>query len=61
MPKRQRSKNAAAVALGRLGGLARGRTIRTVMSPAKRTMLARHAALARWAQVRAKQEQETEK
>jgi len=59
MPKRQR-KNQAAVALGRLGGLARGRTIRDVMSPAKRTMLARHAALARWAQVRAKKEKETE-
>jgi hypothetical protein len=59
MPKRQR-KNPAAVSLGRLGGLARGRTIRDVMPPAKRIMLARHAALARWAQVRAKKEKETE-
>jgi len=60
MPKRQRKKNPAAVALGRLGGLRRGQTIRDVMPAAKRTMLARHAALARWAQVRAKKEKETE-
>jgi len=59
MPKRQRRKNPSPVELGRLGGLARGRTIRDVMSPQKRTMLARHAALARWAQVRAKKESET--
>jgi len=58
MPKRQR-KNPAAVALGRLGGLARGRTIRDVMPAAMRSRLARQAALARWAQVRAKKEQET--
>jgi len=60
MPKRQR-KNPAAVALGRLGGLKRGQTVMETIPAAKRAMYARHAALARWAQVRAaKKEQTTE-
>jgi hypothetical protein len=58
MPKRQRSKNPAAVALGRLGGLRRGQTILHVMPAEQRQAIARHAARARWAQVRA-QKQET--
>jgi hypothetical protein len=37
-------KNAAAVALGRKGGLARAKSI----SKAKRTKIARQAAIARW-------------
>ena len=53
MPKRQRTKNPAAVALGRLGGLQRGKTVLESIPPAKRQMYARHAALARWAKVRA--------
>ena len=64
MPKRQRTKdtrNPAAVALGRLGGLKRGQTVLDTIPPAKRQMYARHAALARWAKVRAeKKESETE-
>jgi hypothetical protein len=56
MPNRQRKpkkKNAAAVALGRLGGLQRAKTVLEVIPPAKRSMYARHAAAARWAKVRA--------
>ena len=52
MPKRQR-KNPAAVTLGRLGGLARGQTVLATIPAAKRAMYARHAALTRWAKVRA--------
>lgn len=53
MPKRHRTKNPAAVALGRLGGLARGQTVMEKIPAAKRSMYARHAALSRWAKVRA--------
>lgn len=59
MPKRQRTKdhrNPAAVALGRLGGLRRAQTVLETIPAAKRQMYARHAALARWARVRAKEE-----
>jgi hypothetical protein len=59
MPKRQRKKNPHAVALGRKGGFARGRTILEVMPPERRQALASHAARARWAQVRAKKAEET--
>ena len=57
MPKRQRTKpkNPAAVALGRLGGLQRGRTVLETIPAEKRRMYARHAALARWAKVREKE------
>ena len=41
-------KNAAAVALGRLGGVARVKT----MTAKQRSDAARHAAKARWAKVR---------
>ena len=56
MPKRQRTKtkNPAAVALGRLGGLARGQTVLTSISAERRREYAQRAARARWAQVRAK-------
>ena len=53
MPNRQRKKNPAAVALGRLGGRARAKTVMDVVPADKRRMYARHAALSRWAQVRA--------
>ena len=53
MPNRQRKKNPAAVALGRLGGLQRGKNVMTSIPAAKRSMYARHAAAARWAQYRA--------
>jgi hypothetical protein len=64
MPKRQRisekkpadRRNPAAVALGRLGGLKRAQTVLQTIPAAKRSMYARHASLARWAQVRAKKE-----
>jgi hypothetical protein len=59
MPKRQRTKNQNAVALGRLGGLRRGQTVMTTIPAAKRQMYARHAALARWAKVRAEKQKET--
>jgi len=52
MPKRQR-KNAAAVTLGRLGGLARAKTVRETIPADKRREYARHAALHRWAKVKA--------
>jgi hypothetical protein len=51
MPKRQR-KNAAAVALGRLGGRARAKTLMDTIPAAKRSEYARHAARARWAKIR---------
>jgi len=54
MLKRQRKKNAAAVELGRRGGLARGRSVLDVIPPEKRSAMARHAAQARWAQTRAR-------
>ena len=59
MPKRQRRKNPAAVELGRRGGLARGKTVLESIPAEKRQALASHASRARWAQVRAKKEQET--
>lgn len=54
--KEKHLRNPAAVALGRLGGQKRAQTVLQTISPAKRTMYARHAALARWAQVRAAKE-----
>ena len=42
---------------GAQGGLARGRTILDVMPPERRQELARRAATARWAQVRAKKDE----
>ena len=62
MAKRPRTKdprNPAAVALGRLGGLKRGQTVLDAIPAAKRQMYARHAALARWAKVRADKKAET--
>jgi hypothetical protein len=61
MPNRQRKKNPAAVALGRLGGLKRGQTVMETIPAAKRSMYARHAASARWAQVRADKKEQEEK
>jgi hypothetical protein len=58
MPNRQRKKNPAAVALGRLGGLARGQTVMQTVPAEKRKMYARHAALSRWAKVRAAKKEE---
>lgn len=42
------TKNAAAVALGRLGGLKGGKARAASMSPAKRAQIAKKAAAARW-------------
>jgi hypothetical protein len=41
-------KNAAAVALGRLGGLQGGRARAEILSKARRSEIARKAAAARW-------------
>lgn len=48
-PKR---KNPAAVALGRLGGLKGGPARAKILSPQRRSELARKAVLARWAKVK---------
>jgi hypothetical protein len=61
MLNRQRKKNAAAVALGRLGGRARAKTVMDVVPAAKRSMYARHAAAARWAQYRAEKKEKGDK
>jgi len=53
MPNRKRKKNPAAVALGRLGGLQRGKTVMDVIPAEKRSEYARHAVNVRWAKVRA--------
>ena len=42
------TKNPAAVALGRLGGLKGGKERAKRLSPAKRTQIAKKAAAARW-------------
>jgi len=59
MPNRHRKKNPAAVALGRLGGLKRGQTVLESIPAEKRRMYARHAALSRWARVRADEAKKT--
>lgn len=46
---RPAKKNPAAVALGRLGGLERGKVVLDRIPAAKRRAIARHAARARWA------------
>jgi hypothetical protein len=48
MPKTDEGKNAAAVALGRLGGLKGGKARADALSPRKRKSIARKAAQARW-------------
>jgi hypothetical protein len=45
----ERKKNAAAVALGRLGGKKGGRARADSLSPDKRAEIAKKAAAARWA------------
>jgi hypothetical protein len=47
-----RPKNAAAVELGRLGGLAGGRARAERLTPAERSESARKAATARWSKAR---------
>jgi len=42
------TKNPAAVALGRMGGLKGGKARAASLSPAKRAQIARKAAKARW-------------
>jgi hypothetical protein len=44
-------KNAAAVALGRKGGLKGGKARAAKLSPAERKSIAKRAALARWSKV----------
>jgi hypothetical protein len=55
MMKTQRRKNPAAVALGRLGGIAAagagGRARFAKLTPAERSAVARHAVLARFAKL----------
>ena len=48
------SKNPAAVALGRLGGLKGGKSRAAKLSPAKRRAIARKAAQKRWGQPKGK-------
>lgn len=55
MPKLQR-KNAAAVALGRRGGLVGGHARAAAMSPEERSDSARNAVKARWAKYKAKKQ-----
>lgn len=45
----QRKKNPAAVALGRLGGLQRAKTVNDTIDPIRRRQIASTAARARWA------------
>ena len=47
-PKPEREKNAAAVALGRLGGLKGGKARAEKLSPEKRKAIAKKAAERRW-------------
>lgn len=42
------TKNPAAVALGRLGGLKGGKARAEILTPERRTEIARKAAMARW-------------
>ena len=44
----EREKNAAAVALGRLGGLKGGKALAKKLTAEERTQSARRAAVARW-------------
>lgn len=48
-PARQRKKNPAAVALGKLGGVKGGKARAANLSPERRKAIAQHAAQARWA------------
>jgi len=48
-PSRPKKKNAAAVALGKLGGRKGGRARAAKLSPQERTAIAQRAAKARWA------------
>jgi hypothetical protein len=44
----KKKKNAAAVALGRLGGLKGGKARASVLTPERRSEIARRAVEARW-------------
>lgn len=50
----EKEKNAAAVSLGRLGGIAR----KVALNKRKRKAIAKKAAEARWAQVRAQRKEQ---
>jgi hypothetical protein len=54
MPKTDEGKNAAAVALGRLGGLKGGKARAASLSKKKRAQIARDAANTRWRNNRTK-------
>lgn len=47
-PKKPKKKNAAAVALGRKGGLKGGKARAESLSPEQRSEIARNAAVKRW-------------
>jgi hypothetical protein len=51
---RPAQKNAAAVSLGRLGGLKGGKARAAKLSPEQRSEIARRAAAARWSELHAK-------
>lgn len=48
-PEETTKKNAAAVSLGRLGGLKGGKARAKVLTPEERTAIAKKAAATRWA------------
>jgi hypothetical protein len=59
VPKRPTiRKSTAAAVLGRLGGLARAKTVRETIPADERQRIARHAAETRWANYRAKRVQD---
>jgi len=54
MANKKPSKNPAAVALGRLGGLKGGKARAKMLTPAERKASAQKAALARWSKKKKK-------
>ena len=48
LPDKDAGKNPAAVALGKLGGPKGGRARAKALSPARRTAIAKKAAITRW-------------
>jgi hypothetical protein len=51
-----KKKNPAAVALGRLGGLKGGKARARILSPERRSEIARNAVNARWEKLKASRE-----
>lgn len=59
--KKSTGKLAAAVELGRLGGLKGGKARAAKLSAKRRTQIARHAAETRWAKVRSNDDENSER